>query len=171
MADERLDELVEAANDVVDRLAVLWRLFRSYRRTAVHGELYIPGVRRDPNTMTFEQPDTSAIDVTLILSDARGRTGAAAPGPVTWSVSDPALANLTPHPDGLGAHIDVPLQTQGTYQVAASTGTLSGTAAVDIAAGAAAAATLELTLTPKASEAEAEQVHQGMHRAGHHQRG
>jgi hypothetical protein len=49
--------------------------------------------------------------------------------------------------------------------VAASTGTLSGTADVDIAPGAATQANLDLHLTPKASEAEAEEVHEGMHKA------
>jgi hypothetical protein len=157
------EELLAAANDVVDRVGVLWRLFRSYRRVPVRLELGFPGLRRNPETMAFEQPDNAAVTATLQFVDERGRTDAAAPGAITWSVSDPSLVTLEPSADGLTAQLGVPAQPSGSYTVAASSGNLSGTEQVSITPGAATGAQLDLQLTPKASAEEARQVHQGHH--------
>lgn len=150
-------ELLVAANDVVDRLGVLWGLFRSYKRIPVRVE-----VRLDPNLqrsgqMTVLMPDNQTATANVSFVDELQQP-TAAPGPVVWSVSDDTIATITPSGDGSSATLQ-PLKL-GTFTVAVSSGTLAGTSDnVEVDPTAATAATISVQVNQMANAEEARAVH------------
>src|SRR5437868_11371300 len=97
-------ELFVAANDVIDRLGVLWQVFRSYRRIPVRVEIHLDQNLRRTGTMTVQMPDDRSVTATLAFHDAMNQP-TTAPGDVTWSVSDETVAAITPAADGQSASV------------------------------------------------------------------
>jgi len=96
-----------------------------------------------PLVMRDDQPATAAV----VFNDAFGEV-TAAPGPVSWVISDPAVASATPSADGLSAVITA-LAGDGRFTVQVSSGDLSGESdQIEIDPGAAVSEAISITMTP-----------------------
>lgn len=93
-------------------------------------------------------PDNQEASASLAFSDSFGDQ-VPEPGPVTWSVSDNALASVTPNAsDDTQAVVRV-LSGTGTFRLRATAANLSGESEdLVITPGAAAAANITVTLQP-----------------------
>lgn len=78
----------------------------------------------------------NTITLTAAFTDAKGNPTAPASVPV-WTLDNSALATIVPAADGLSAVV-TPVGPLGTVTVTVTEGTVTGTAAIDLAAGAAA---------------------------------
>lgn len=156
------DRLLIAANDVVDRLGVLWRLFRSYKRVPVRVEITLDPEFNFPRSgaVVLTMPNDRAVTARLSFKDALGET-TSPPGAVTWSVSDETLASISPDTgDGSTASVHA-LKGDGRFKVRASSANLAGESDdIEIDPGAAASAAIQVELTPQASPQAARAVHE-----------
>lgn len=116
--------------------------------------------------MTVKMPDDQTRTARLTFRDALGEV-TTAPGPVEWSVSDETIAQITPSADGTTAELKA-VKGAGTFQVRASSDTLSGTSddiEIDPGAAASASVDIDVPMTPQDSPQAARAIH-GRHHTG-----
>jgi hypothetical protein len=139
-----VNDVLDAVADVVFALDAMLTAIRRYGKRAVRLRMIVTldGVP------TVQFPDNKIVDAALTFSDKFG-DAAPEPAPVTWAVSDSALASITPDPtDDTLAKVQA-LAGTGTFHVTATSGTLTGQSEdLIITPGAAVSGHIAVTLEP-----------------------
>jgi hypothetical protein len=140
------EKLLDVAADLVLCLDAVFDAFRRYSRRAV--QLRVKVTLEGVEVMDF--PDSGTLDAVLTFSDRFGDK-VPEPAPVTWAVSDAALAEITPDPaDDTKATVKA-LAGAGTFTISATSGSLIGSSeALNITPGAAVGAAISVVLEPPA---------------------
>jgi hypothetical protein len=137
------------AEDVLDAFGHAFDLLIRFSRRPAIGTILLNG--KAPTGMTLQMPDNDTVDAAITFSDKFG-DATPEPGPVSWAVSDPAVARITPNATDDTKAVVTALAGTGTFKVTATSGTLSGSSDdIQITPGAAALAQIAVTLEPPAA--------------------